>query len=156
VPIITNDDTTFSSTYVRSCIDAGDVAAAANVLGRPHRLEGIVVRGAGRGRQLGFPTANMHTEPYVAMPADGVYAGYALVGDRRYASAISIGTNPTFVDTESRTLEPYLLDFDGDLYGYTIAVEFVKRLRGTVRFEDVPTLIEQMHRDVEQTRHVLH
>ncbi len=155
VPIVSNDDTTFSSTYVRSCIDAGDVAAAAKVLGRPHRLDGIVVRGAGRGRQLGFPTANMHTEPYAAMPADGVYAGYALVGDRRYGSAISIGTNPTFVDSDSRTLEPYLLDFDGDLYGYTIGVEFVQRLRGTVRFEDVPTLIEQMHRDVEQTRRAL-
>jgi riboflavin kinase/FMN adenylyltransferase len=155
VSIVSDDDTTFSSTYVRSCIDAGDVTAAADVLGRPHRLEGIVVRGAGRGRELlGYPTANMHTEPYAAMPADGVYAGYVSVGERRFLSTISIGTNPTF-NGQDRTLEPFLLDFDEDLYGHTIAVEFVQRLRGQARYDGIEPLIEQMGKDVAQTRALL-
>jgi riboflavin kinase/FMN adenylyltransferase len=155
VSIVSDDDTTFSSTYVRSCIDAGDVSAAADVLGRPHRLEGIVVRGAGRGRELlGYPTANMHTEPYAAMPADGVYAGHVIVGDRRFLSTISIGTNPTF-NGQTRTLEPFLLDFDEDLYGHAIAVEFVQRLRGQARYDGIEPLIEQMGKDVAQTRALL-
>lgn len=151
VQLVREGETTFSSTYIRACIDAGDVAAAADALGRDHRLEGIVVRGAGRGRALGYPTANMHIEPHTAIPADGVYAGHAIVGDRRFLAAISVGTNPTF-DGTARTVEPYLLDFDEDLYGHTIAVEFGRRLRGMLRFERVEDLITQMARDVAATR----
>ena len=153
VPIVSNEDTTFSSTYVRSCIDAGDVAAAAVALGRPHRLEGIVMRGTGQARHLGYPTANLHTEPYTAIPADGVYAGYVDVGERRIPAAISVG-NPMF-HGENPTVESYLLDFDEDLYGHTISVEFVARLRGMQRFDELPALIDQMGRDVAEARKLL-
>ncbi len=124
----------FSSTYVRSCIDAGDVAAAARALGRDHRIEGIVVRGAGRGRELGYPTANLRLEQYAAVPADGVYAGRVDPRGPALLAAISVGTNPTF-EGRARTVEPHILDFDEDIYGEPIAVEFVARLRrdGAVR-----------------------
>src|SRR5215467_7167878 len=95
-PLVTDDGTVFSSTYVRSCVDAGDVAAAAAALGRPHRLEGIVIRGDQRGRALGFPTANLASSPHAAVPADGIYAARLHVRDKTYPAAVSIGTNPTF------------------------------------------------------------
>jgi riboflavin kinase/FMN adenylyltransferase len=147
------DHVRFSSTYVRSCIDAGDVTAAAAALGRPHRLEGIVMRGTGKARELGYPTANLHTEPYSAIPADGVYASYAIVGDKRFPAATSVG-NPMF-HGENRTVEAYLMDFDDDLYGHQIAVDFVQRLRGMARFDGLDPLIEQMGRDVAQARDLL-
>ena len=95
-PLVDEAGTVLSSTYIRSCIAAGDVAAAAVALGRPHRLEGVVVRGDARGRELGFPTANLLPGRYAAVPADGVYAAWCVVRDRRYQAAVSIGTNPTF------------------------------------------------------------
>lgn len=148
---------TFSSTYVRSCIDAGDVAAAAAALGRPHRLEGIVVRGDGRGHGLGFPTANLSTPRYAAAPADGVYAAWFLrAGDprRRLASAVSVGTNPTFSGRE-RTVEAFVLDVDEDFYGQHVALDFVARLRDQIRFGSVPDLIAQIDDDVARTREIL-
>ncbi len=154
VPLITDDDMAFSSTYVRSCIDAGDVASAARALGRDHRIEGIVVRGAGRGRRLGYPTANLRLEQYTAVPADGVYAGRVILGDRRFVAAISVGSNPTF-EGRARTVEPYILDFDEDIYGDPIAVEFVTRLRPMERFDRVEDLIAQMDRDVAATRAIM-
>jgi len=141
----------YSSTYIRSCIDAGDVAAAAEALGRPHRLEGVVVRGDMRGRELGYPTANLQTTPYAAVPADGVYAGRLAHGGRSDVAAVSIGSNPTFDGTERR-VEAYLLDFAGDLYGEHVALDFVARLRGMERFDSVADLLAQMALDVEQTR----
>lgn len=150
------DDTIVSSTYIRACVDAGDVVAAAAALGRPHRLEGVVVRGDARGRELGFPTANLLTAPHVAVPADGVYAAWLVRrGSReRVKAAVSIGTNPTFAGRQRR-VEAYVLDFDGDLYGERLALDFVARLREQRRYEGVAPLVAQMHLDVEQTRAVL-
>lgn len=154
VPLLRDSEVTISSTYVRSCIDAGDVAAATVALGREHRLDGIVVRGDRRGRSLGYPTANIRTERYAAIPADGVYAGRVVRHDERLPAAISIGTNPTFEGRERR-VEAYVLDVDEDLYGEEIGVEFVARLRGMLRFDRVDDLIVQMADDVERTRELV-
>jgi riboflavin kinase/FMN adenylyltransferase len=143
--------TTISSTYIRSCIAGGDVTAAAHALGRPHRLDGVVVRGDQRGAGIGYPTANLSTIAYAAVPADGVYAGRLLRGGQALPMAISIGTNPTF-EGQERRIEGYVLDFDGDLYGEHVTFEFVQRLRSTERYDGVEALVEQMARDVEETR----
>ncbi len=147
-----------SSTYIRSCVDAGDVEAAARALGRPHRLEGIVVRGDRRGRGLGFPTANVASSPHAAVPADGVYAAWlARRGpDRREAlrAAVSIGTNPTFSGRERR-VEAYVLDFDGDLYGERLALDFVSRLREMRKYDGIDPLLVQIEQDVADTRAAL-
>jgi riboflavin kinase / FMN adenylyltransferase len=145
---------TFSSTYIRACIDAGDVAAAAAALGRPHRVEGVVVHGEKRGRALGFPTANVATPPHTALPADGVYAGRLVLAGRALPAAVSVGTNPTF-SGRVRTVEAYVLDLDEDLYGHEVAVDLVERVRGQERFADVDALVAQMHRDVERVRALL-
>lgn len=152
--LVSDHDVTFSSTYIRACIDAGDVAAAATALGRAHRVEGVVVHGAKRGRDLGFPTANVATAPFTALPADGVYAGRFVIGGRELPGAISVGTNPTFSGRE-RTCEVYVLDVDEDFYGFDVAVEFVARLRGQERFDGIEPLIAQISRDVERTRELL-
>ena len=110
-----------------------------------------MVRGEGRGRQLGFPTANVRTDRHVAIPADGIYAGWAVLHRKRLPAAISVGTNPTF-EGRQRTVEAYILDFDEDIYGVELGVEFVGRLRGMVKFDSVEALVEQMGRDVEQAR----
>jgi riboflavin kinase / FMN adenylyltransferase len=154
VPLLTDGDVTISSTYVRACIDAGDVGHAAAALGREHRLDGIVIRGDGRGRQIGFPTANVRTERYAAIPADGIYAGRAVLAGKRLPAAISVGTNPTFEGRERR-VEAYLLDFDDDIYGDELGVEFTARLRGQARYERVEDLIEQIGRDVQRTRELV-
>lgn len=151
VPLLADEGTTISSTFVRSCVDAGDVATAARALGRPHRVEGVVVRGDARGRAIGFPTANLQTVPYAAVPADGVYAGHLVRKSGSLPAAVSIGTNPTFAGRERR-VEAFALDFDGDLYGEHMAIDFVARVRDTVRFESVDALVEQMHADVARTR----
>jgi riboflavin kinase/FMN adenylyltransferase len=152
---------TISSTYIRACVAAGDMASAARALGRPHRVDGVVVRGDRRGRDLGYPTANVETPPFTAVPADGVYAGRLVLRDARtgasgtsYPAAISVGTNPTFQGTR-RTVEAFLLDFDGDLYGDHVGVEFVARLRGMEAFPDVAALVAAMDRDVAETRRLL-
>ncbi|MBX6750384.1 MAG: bifunctional riboflavin kinase/FAD synthetase [Micromonosporaceae bacterium] len=155
VGIDTDGETIVSSTYIRSCVDAGDVTAAATALGRPHRVEGVVVRGDARGRELGFPTANVLTAPHVAIPADGVYAAWLVRrGHPRARAAVSIGTNPTFAGRQRR-VEAYVLDFDGDLYGERVALDFVARLREQRRYDGVAPLVAQMHRDVAETRAVL-
>ena len=158
VPLLADDGRTISSSGIRERLAAGDVAGAARDLGRPHRVEGVVVRGHRRGRSLGFPTANLETLPHTAVPADGVYAGWLASLDtsgreeERWPAAISIGTNPTF-DGRERTVEAYALDRDDlDLYGAHVAVDFAERLRGTARFDSVPELIEQMHADVDAAR----
>jgi riboflavin kinase / FMN adenylyltransferase len=163
VPLLIMDGVTISSTHIRERLAEGDAAAAASALGRPHRVEGVVVRGHQRGRALGFPTANLETPPHTAIPADGVYAGWlsSLAPDgsevERWPAAISIGTNPTFEASASgkseRTVEAYALDRDDlDLYGAHVAVDFAARLRPTVKFDSVDELITQMHRDVAQAR----
>jgi riboflavin kinase/FMN adenylyltransferase len=148
-------DTPLSSTLVRGLVADGDVAAAAAALGRPHRVSGPVVRGEARGRQLGYPTANVDVDERFAVPADGVYAGWLVRADGdRLPAAVSIGTNPTF-DGVARTVEAYALDVDVDLYGEVVAVEFVARLRGMEKFDGIDALVAQMGRDVTQTRQLL-
>ena len=153
-------DTPLSATYVRKCVTAGDVRTAAHVLGRPHRVDGVVERGDQRGRELGYPTANLRADAWAAVPADGVYAGRVvrldewgrtIPGGELGVAAISVGTNPTF-EVRQRRIEAFVLDFSGDLYGATIGIEFVQRLRGMVKYEGVEALVEQMDHDVEQTR----
>ncbi|EJZ14700.1 bifunctional riboflavin kinase/FMN adenylyltransferase [Mycolicibacterium fortuitum subsp. fortuitum DSM 46621 = ATCC 6841 = JCM 6387] len=156
---------TFSSTYIRSCVDAGDVVAAAEALGRPHRVEGVVVRGDGRGRVLGFPTANVAPPMYSAIPADGVYAAWFTVlghgpvmgtvtPGERYQAAVSVGTNPTF-SGRTRTVEAFVLDTEADLYGQHVAVDFVSRIRGMEKFDRVEELVAEMKRDADKARGIL-
>ena len=157
VPLQGTEDTTWSSTYVRSCVDAGDVEGAAAALGRDHRIDGVVVRGDQRGRDLGYPTANREPLPWSAVPADGVYAGRLLrAGGVRLPAAISIGTNPTFAGRERR-VEAYVLDVEGglDLYGEHVGLSFAARLRETLRFDGVEPLVAQMAQDVAQARELL-
>jgi riboflavin kinase/FMN adenylyltransferase len=156
VPLVREGGTTISSTYVRSCVDAGDLAGAARALGREHRVEGLVVRGDARGRTLGYPTANLRTAPHTAVPADGVYAAWLTNAGERRAAAVSIGTNPTFEGRERR-VEAYVLDFDGDLYGADVALDFVATIRTaeTMRFESVEALVAQIGHDVTDVRNLL-
>ncbi|TYB37539.1 bifunctional riboflavin kinase/FAD synthetase [Micromonospora sp. AP08] len=151
-PLVAEAGTVFSSTYIRSCVDAGDVAAAAAALGRPHRVEGVVVRGDQRGRELGYPTANLLTHRYAAVPADGVYAARLVRrGGEPLAAAVSIGTNPTFSGRERR-VEAYALDFTGDLYGERLALDFVAHLREQRTYDAIEPLVAQIAEDVERTR----
>lgn len=155
VGIASEGGTRFSSTAIRASIAAGDVTAATTALGRPHRIYGIVVRGDQRGREIGYPTANLETTPFAAIPADGVYAGRLLRADgSSLVAAISVGTNPTFDGTQRR-VEAYVLDFDGDLYGEHVAIDFVEHLRGQITFTDVAGLVDQIALDVRRTRDLL-
>ena len=152
--LVTTDSLTYSSTYIRACIDAGDVEAAAGALGRPHRLDGIVVRGDQRGRELGYPTANLSTPRYAAVPADGVYACRFVHRGQRLPAAVSVGSNPTFSGRERR-VEAYVLDVDADYYGENVGLDFVARLRGMEKFDSVDELRARIADDVEVTRRVL-
>jgi riboflavin kinase/FMN adenylyltransferase len=144
--------TPFSSTLARRLVAEGDVSGAAEVLGRPHRVEGTVVRGAQRGRELGYPTANVETLPHTAIPADGVYAGWLTADGERMPAAISVGTNPTF-DGTSRTVEAYAIDRVGlDLYGLHVSVDFLAYLRGMEKFDTIDALLDRMADDVKQAR----
>jgi riboflavin kinase / FMN adenylyltransferase len=136
-----------SSTAIRAALGEGDVVGAAAMLGRPFELDGVVVAGDQRGGTLGYPTANLLLESELAVPRYGIYAGEAL-GHR---AAVSIGTNPHYGGTERR-IEPYLLDFEGDLYGKRLVVELWERLRDEAAFESEAALVEQIARDVEATR----
>ena len=147
----------WSSTYIRTCLAAGDVAGAAEALGHPYAVRGVVVRGDQRGRDLGFPTANVPTDGLTAAPADGVYAGWLkrLDTGETFPAAISVGTNPTFDGVEHR-VESYVLDrTDLELYEVEVEVSFVERLRGMVAFESVEKLVAQMHDDVDRARALL-
>ncbi len=148
----------WSSTYVRTCLATGDVAGAAQALGRPYAVRGTVVQGDQRGRELGYPTANVPTDGLTAAPADGVYAGWLrrLDTGELYPAAISVGTNPTFDGVRERRVESYVLDrTDLQLYGVEVEVSFVERLRGMVAFESIERLVEQMDADVERARALL-
>ncbi len=139
-----------SSSLIRSLLSEGRVREAATCLGRPYTISAHVVHGDGRGRTLGFPTANLHVEDQL-IPEDGVYAGMAMVADQTHLAAISIGRTPTF-DGERRRVEVHLLDFDGDLYGRRIRVELNERIRDQKKFDSPESLIAQVHRDIEAVR----
>jgi riboflavin kinase/FMN adenylyltransferase len=154
---LAGDGDRWSSTRARALVLAGNVEAAAQVLGRPHRLEGEIVHGDHRGRAIGYPTANLAVDPGVCVPADGIYAGWLIraagtAAEQRLPGAISVGTNPTFGGA-ARQVETYVLDRDDlDLYGERVAVDFLARLRPTLRFDTVQDLLAQMRLDVDRTR----
>lgn len=148
------DGQVVSSSRVRKLLLEGRAAEAARLLGRPYRIRGSVVRGAGRGSKLGFPTANVE-QVDTLLPPDGIYVGKAWLCDgTAYNAAVSVGTNPTF-NEQAMKVEVFLLDFDGDLYDRPLQVDFVARLRDTVKFNSAEELIVQMKRDVEETRRIV-
>jgi riboflavin kinase/FMN adenylyltransferase len=152
--LMTLGDRVVSSTSIRQALTDGDLAWPQEALGRRFVLDGRVVRGAGRGTGLGWPTANLQTLPRLLLPGEGVYAGRALHRDSGYRAAINVGTNPTF-GQEPVHLEAFLLDFSGDLVGEPLAIEFWERLRDEVRFESVDALSRQIEADVARTREVV-
>ncbi|HHW83048.1 MAG TPA: bifunctional riboflavin kinase/FAD synthetase [Actinomycetales bacterium] len=145
----------WSSTWVREALAEGDVATAGMVLGRPHSVRGEVVHGAKRGRELGYPTANLETEAIGVVPADGVYAGWLVDGGTRYPAAISVGTNPHF-DGVHRTVEAHVIGRrDLDLYGHVVTVEFTDYLRPMMTFDGLDGLLTQMAADVDRAADLL-
>jgi riboflavin kinase/FMN adenylyltransferase len=143
-----------SSTRIRNALLAGDVQGAARLLGRPYSVRGTVVHGARRGRALGFPTINLAVAPERLLPRDGIYAMRVRVGDQQVAAAASLGVRPTFGGGD-RTLEAYLLDWEGDVYGERIEAAFVERIRDELRFASAAELSAQIALDVEETRRAL-
>jgi riboflavin kinase/FMN adenylyltransferase len=160
LPLVTDGTQPSSSTAIRHAVAEGDFGRVRELSDHPFRFTGLVVRGDQRGHELGFPTANVPVAPGMAVPADGVYAGWVTRLDvpdaPRWPAAISVGTNPTF-DGVQRRVEAYVLDRDDlELYGVEIAIEFYARLRGQVKYAGREALVAQMYADVEHTRHVLH
>ena len=152
----------WSSTWIRQCLKDGNMRQVSRVLGRPHRLRGVVVRGLRRGRELGFPTANLEAATAGVVPPDGVYAGWLIRGCadegdvQRLPAAISIGTNPTFDDVPQRTVEAHVLGrADLNLYGEEVGVELVERLRPMLAFDGLDALLVQMRADIEDTARIL-
>ena len=150
VPLVEKAGETVSSSHIRGLVAAGDVKAAAGFLGGPFLHEGEVVHGDKRGRTLGMPTANLVPDDATAVPGHGVYAGWA----HGHPAAVNVGVRPTFQTGRGLLIEAYLLDFEGDLYGQTLRIAFLERLRGERRFESVDELVEQMNRDVDRTREI--
>jgi riboflavin kinase/FMN adenylyltransferase len=150
VPLVEVAGETVSSSHIRGLVAAGEVATAAEFLGGPFLFEGEVVVGDRRGRELGFPTANIVPDDRVAVPGHGVYAAWA----HGRPAAVNVGVRPTFETGRGLLVEAYLLDFEGDLYGETLRIAFTERLRGEKRFESVDDLVAQMGRDVERAREI--
>ncbi|MGO4104556.1 bifunctional riboflavin kinase/FAD synthetase [Leifsonia sp. YAF41] len=144
-----------SSTWIRELLSDGDISAASALLGHVPSVRGVVVHGAARGRELGYPTANLSPESEGLIPADGVYAGWLTDAGTRYPAAISVGNNPTFEGVPQKQVEAYVLDEDIDLYGHVVTVSFVERIRGMVAFTGIGPLIEQIADDVSQVRGLL-
>jgi riboflavin kinase / FMN adenylyltransferase len=145
-PLVEVAGETVSSTQIRGLVAAGEVKEAAEFLGEPFLFEGVVVEGDKRGRTLGMPTANLVPDDAYVHPGHGVYAAWA----GGHAAAVNVGVRPTFETGRGLLVEAHLIDFDGDLYGQTLRIAFVERMRGEKRFESVDALVEQMNRDVEQ------
>jgi riboflavin kinase/FMN adenylyltransferase len=144
-----------SSTWIRELLAEGDVRQATRLLGHAPTVSGIVVHGAARGRELGFPTANLTPESEGLIPADGVYAGWLTDAGTRYPAAISVGDNPTFEGVPKKQVEAYVLDRELDLYDHVVDVEFVERIRGMVAFTSIPDLVDTIRDDVERIRLIL-
>jgi riboflavin kinase/FMN adenylyltransferase len=148
VPLVEVAGETVSSSHIRGLLAAGEVGKAAEFLGGPFLFEGEVVQGDRRGRELGVPTANLVPDDRYACPGHGVYAAWA----HGYPAAVNVGVRPTFETGRGLLVEAHLIDFDGDLYGQTLRIAFVERLRGERRFDSVESLVEQMHHDVERAK----
>jgi riboflavin kinase/FMN adenylyltransferase len=150
VPLVEVAGETVSSSHIRGLLAAGEVAKASEFLGGPFLFEGEVVEGDRRGRELGIPTANLVPDDRFACPGHGVYAAWA----HGYPAAVNVGVRPTFETGRGLLVEAHLIDFDGDLYGQTLRIAFVERLRGEKRFESAEALVEQMQKDVRQAREI--
>jgi riboflavin kinase/FMN adenylyltransferase len=156
VPALSDESGVISSTEIRKLIEVGNVAEAAHLLGHLYSLHGPVIHGDGRGRTIDVPTANIAYSHEKMIPAKGIYACWAYLRGQRYLAAINIGTNPTFTpDKEVPNVEAHLLDFRGEIYGEDVRLAFVARLRDELKFEAVDALLEQIWKDVEQTRTIL-
>jgi len=156
IDAVKNGGAIVSSSMLRRQIQNGEVTAAAESLGRNYALSGPVIHGDGRGRKINIPTANIDYSPDKIIPAFGVYATWAWVEGKRYRAATNIGVNPTFTpDKVTPNVEAHLLDFDRDLYGQEMTLEFVARLRNELKFQSVDALLEQIHADIDETRRVL-
>ena len=154
--VMPDGDRRVSSTWIRELLGTGAVAEAGRLLGHLPTVRGVVVHGAARGRELGFPTANLSAESEGLIPADGVYAGWLTDAGRRYPAAISVGNNPTFNGVAQKQVEAYVLDeVDLDLYDHVVDVSFVDRIRGMVAYSGIEPLIAQMHDDVQRIRPIL-
>jgi riboflavin kinase/FMN adenylyltransferase len=149
------DGEVVSSTHIRGLVTAGEVDVAERFLGAPFQMRGTIVHGDKRGRTLGFPTANLVPDSALTVPGHGVYACRAEIDGERYVAAVNVGVRPTFQTGRGLLVEAFLLDFDADVYGREMRLDFLRRLRGERRFDDVDALVEQMHRDVEDTRRLV-
>jgi riboflavin kinase/FMN adenylyltransferase len=150
VPLVEVAGETVSSSHIRGLVAAGEVDVAADFLGGPFLYEGEVVEGDRRGRELGFPTANIVPDDKLAYPGHGIYAAWA----HGHPAAVNVGVRPTFVTGRGALIEAFLIDFEGDLYGQTLRLAFLERLRGEKRFDSVDDLVAQMHLDVQQAREI--
>jgi riboflavin kinase/FMN adenylyltransferase len=148
-------DEVVSSSLIRTHIAEGEMEQVAEELDRPYVLEGTVEHGSKRGHDLGFPTANLAVHDHMILPKLGVYVGWMAWRGKRYPAVVNVGVNPTFGDRDSPIVEAFIIDFDQDLYGETIEIEFTHRLRDELRFTNVDDLVRQMHQDVEQARGLL-
>jgi riboflavin kinase/FMN adenylyltransferase len=156
VPGVSDESGVISSTAIRKLVSSGDVAAAADLLGRPYRLSGPVIHNDHRGRKIGFPTANIEYPPEKVLPSNGIYACWAWLGSERHAAAVNVGIRPTVSDTQTiPNIEAYLLDFHREIYGELLELDFMVRLRDEAKFPSLEALVEQMHRDVAKTRESL-
>jgi riboflavin kinase / FMN adenylyltransferase len=154
VELVQRGEESISSSRIRDLLADGDVARAAELLGAPYTLTGPVVEGDRRGRELGVPTANIEPPAEVVVPGAGIYAAMGATGDERTPAAVSIGVRPTFESDGEMRVEVHLIDFEGDLYGRTLKLAFLERLRDEVRFDSAEELVDQMRRDVDQARAV--
>lgn len=156
VPALGDESGVISSTEIRKLISVGNVKEANKLLGHHYMMSGEVIHGAQRGRTIGFPTANVDYPSQKATPSNGIYACWAYLGEEKFMAATNIGFNPTFTpDRQIPSLEAYLLDFDRDIYGQILKLEFIGRIRDELKFDSVEALIQKIHEDVEQTRKIL-
>ncbi len=156
VPAVGDESGVISSTEIRKLVSRGDMAEAALLLGHPYQIGGPVIHGDHRGRTIGFPTANIDYPLQKVLPSNGIYACWAWLGSERFAAAINVGLRPTVHDDQTvPNVEAYLLDFDREIYGQHLKLDFVARLRDELKFPSLDALIEQMHRDVAQARDIL-
>jgi riboflavin kinase/FMN adenylyltransferase len=156
VSALSDESGVISSTEIRKLVSTGNMEEAEKLLGYPYKMGGEVIHGEGRGKKINFPTANIDYPKQKVIPPNGIYACWARLGDEHFMAATNIGLNPTFTpERKVPSLEAYLLDFDRDIYGETLTLEFIKRLRDEIRYTTVEALIDQIHKDVEQTRAIL-
>lgn len=156
IDALSDESGVISSTEIRKLISTGNVSEAANLLGCTYNLSGPVMHGDGRGRRINIPTANIDYPKQKVIPANGIYACWAALGMEKFMAATNVGINPTFTpEKKIQSIEPYLLDFDRDIYGEQLKLEFVARLRDELKFDSVEALVEQIHKDIDKTRAIL-